>query len=291
MARNKADISYIPDEASLAEELGRLRDLICSRAGSCPQTDSGEQDCANDGLTLARLCPGLSLEDWERLRSAGDFRQWIAVPLEGEILPAVKSLQRALEEMAYETSHDPLTGLGNRRVFDRMLALELERSRREGTKLVVAMLDLDNFKAINDTHGHACGDEVLVALGRCLQENKRAYDFAARFGGEEFVLVLPGTGLYEAQAMLERLLEDFSGRSFHCADAQFRVTFSGGIAMTRGGDISSEQFLELADKALYKAKSLGKQRIQAARPHEESLRERAAMVHSDEKRFLFSGNG
>ncbi|MBF0482080.1 MAG: GGDEF domain-containing protein [Desulfovibrionaceae bacterium] len=250
------------------------------------------RDC-DTGLIIMRLCAGLTMEQWSELAAKHDLSRWMALPLRENPAPHLVELQKILEDLTYRSEHDSLTNLANRAQFERFLELEFERAGRTGAPLSLAMFDVDDFKAVNDAHGHPCGDKVLVEMAGILLAGKRGYDLAARIGGEEFVLVLPGAGMIRALAVVERLLEVLGERVFSCSPSgagPFRVTASAGLACHRGGaGLSPAQLIEMADKALYKAKENGKNRVEKAPlpPLPEDIRK--TYVHSEEKRFLFTG--
>ena len=269
----------------ILEEISRLREALQSKARY-------SVDSCRDGLIIVRLFEGLTLSEWEEIMSDGQFLHWLALPASGDPTPHLARIQRTLEELAHQTRHDPLTGLGNRRAFEKHLKMELERAFRSGSTLSLAILDLDNFKTINDTRGHPCGDQVLKAVSGALLGHKRMYDLAARIGGEEFALVLPGSGLVQAESSLERLLEQIRERNVVC-DGQadpVRVTCSAGLACTKGRiQLSVERFMDLADKALYEAKARGKDQIAKAPIPDLLETPQATLVHAQEKQFLFTG--
>ncbi|AGW14487.1 putative GGDEF domain protein [Megalodesulfovibrio gigas DSM 1382 = ATCC 19364] len=256
-----------------------------------------EHETDGEGLVIARLVPSLTLDDWktmlERPELAG-LKDWIALPLAGDTLPFLHHLQSRLEELAWQTEHDPLTGLHNRRAFDRILSQELNRAQRQHSRLALAIIDLDNFKRVNDTYGHPCGDMALQTLARVLTAGKRGYDVAARTGGEEFSLILPGAGMRRARAMVQRLLETFSEQDIHCSPEgqdlpPFRCSFSAGLAITRGASrVRPTEFISLADQALYRAKHAGKACVEACLTMDEETMVRSTLVQSNEKRFLLS---
>ena len=270
----------------LGRELDALRRAILAlHPGLAPELERNE-----DLLALLRLVPGLSLEQWPRLSEDLGLKDWLAVPLAGDAAPFLEQLGRTLEDLAYQTEHDPLTGLPNRRAFDRTMDRELERARRAGVSLSVAILDLDNFKRLNDTHGHPCGDEALVQTARILLTGIRRYDLAARIGGEEFALVFPETGMTRSGLILERILEALRQVRLDCA-GQVRITASVGLACTKGrGERSPAALLDAADKALYLAKDEGKDRVVAAPLLDLAAPVRATLVEASEKRFLFTGS-
>lgn len=251
------------------------------------------KSCGVSGLVLMRLFSGLGLREWEIISCKPEFRDWLAMPLDGDPLPYIARIQDTIQELSFLTEHDSLTKLFNRGAFDRTLSSELDRSHRGETSLSLAILDLDDFKKINDSYGHPCGDEALKAVAQALLKAKRTYDYAARMGGEEFALVLPGVGMTQAFAMLERLLQSIRELRINCPgnSEPVRMTISAGLACTKGKlPISPEKLVNLADKALYQAKSQGKDQIvkapiiDLARPTEKTL------VRADEKQFLFTGS-
>ena len=154
---------------------------------------------------------------------------------------------------------DALTQVANRRGL--MQAFEVERARieREGTPLAVGLLDIDNFKRLNDTLGHAAGDVALVTLAQRVRDSLRPVDVVARFGGEEFVVLLPGTPADEAAQVLTRLQRQLTASLFMHDGKEVFVTFSAGVTPYRPGE-RVEEALERADEALYEAKRTGKNR-------------------------------
>lgn len=153
---------------------------------------------------------------------------------------------------------DPLTGVANRRHLDDRLAMEIARLARYGQPLAVILTDIDHFKEVNDTHGHAVGDVVLEAFARTLEGNIRSSDFLARYGGEEFVLLLPNTASEEATALAERMREATQRMRFEEAD--LRLTASFGVTLARPGETMAE-VLSRADEAMYLSKSGGRNRV------------------------------
>ncbi len=154
---------------------------------------------------------------------------------------------------------DGLTGLANRRVFDGAMADRVAAARRYGSTFSLLVLDIDKFKAVNDTHGHAVGDQVLSHVGRVLQANVRDTDLPARFGGEEFVVLLPETGARQAREVAEKLRRQLGDGS-----GPIPFTVSIGVA-THSEDLATgEQLFQAADAALYRAKQGGRDRVEAA---------------------------
>lgn len=169
-------------------------------------------------------------------------------------------LSQALKKIEVIASFDELTGLYNRRTVNELIAKEKKRSDRNGLNLSIAMVDADNFKRINDVYGHAAGDEVLRMLSRSLQSGLREPDSVGRYGGEEFIIVLPDTGADSATIPLERLRQRISATAIATLPPDFRVTVSIGIGHYRRGEDILET-VKRADAALYQAKHAGRNRI------------------------------
>jgi diguanylate cyclase (GGDEF)-like protein len=170
-------------------------------------------------------------------------------------------LGAALAHIQRLATHDDLTGLVNRRHMQELLENERMRLDRSQQDWCVALLDLDHFKAVNDVHGHAIGDEVLRALSRHAHTLIRRTDVLARWGGEEFVLLLPNTPLGMAMTSLERLREHFYATPLAVHGIHLPVSFSAGLTEHLRGETVA-QTLERADKLCYRAKTLGRNRIE-----------------------------
>lgn len=178
------------------------------------------------------------------------------------------TLETANQRLQRLVAVDALTGIANRRQFDRSLERELRRARRDAQPLSLIFLDLDEFKRFNDTYGHARGDEVLRGVARTLNETfRRGGDFVARYGGEEFAVVLPGVDARRGALYAERLRRRIWRLHIPYGAAQMtdRVTISGGVAtVTPPMTATAEELLAAADKALYRAKCLGRNQIASA---------------------------
>ena len=161
------------------------------------------------------------------------------------------------EAMHIERHFDFLTGLHNKQTLETAINLEFRRAERYRTKLSVLFLDLDSFKEINDRHGHLAGDKILQHVGNILTQNIRSFDIAARFGGDEFVILLPETDKKDALDLAERIRTEIN-RVFIVENQEVRLTVSGGIATYPDDAMSSNELFTCADKALYRAKHFGK---------------------------------
>jgi diguanylate cyclase (GGDEF)-like protein len=177
---------------------------------------------------------------------------------QGGIIWGFNRLQVAHDRIITLLYTDSLTGIANRRIFMESLGGAISFAQRHQTPLSIIMADLDDFKSVNDTLGHIAGDQVIQAFATLLRENSRQEDLAARFGGEEFIMMLPGTGAEEAVVLGERLRRDWKEMTF--PGFNIRVTSSFGVSVYQPGD-TLESFVERADRALYEAKRLGKNQV------------------------------
>lgn len=176
-------------------------------------------------------------------------------------LDEITQLQARLNEQAIR---DPLTGLFNRRYLETIVPHELTRCAREGSSLALIMIDIDHFKSVNDRYGHQGGDEVLKALAGLLTETVRASDVACRFGGEEFLLVLPSISARNALERADQWRATFEQLEVHSNGQVIRATLSMGIAMHPENGSDLHALVHAADKALYQAKAAGRNRVLAA---------------------------
>ncbi len=176
------------------------------------------------------------------------------------ILNLETRLRESLHQLASLASHDSLTGLLNRRALYEIIGKEQKRAENEGFPLSVVMIDLDHFKSINDQYGHLAGDEVLCQVANTIIERKRSSDHAGRWGGEEFLLVLPGANLQEAGTVAERVRVAIGSLIIRLDDGrEVSVRASLGVSSTVPGEqFSLERLIDGADKALYLAKASGR---------------------------------
>lgn len=175
----------------------------------------------------------------------------------------VAKLQEELDRASSQARHDPLTGTLNRKGLDEAMEREIARARRMGSPLCLALLDLDNFKSLNDRLGHAGGDAALVHLAQVTREVMRPQDLLARYGGEEFVIVLPDTAVEAGAAAMTRLQRELTTRFFLQGTEKVLITFSAGVAQLSDTESSTDAILR-ADQAMYLAKRSGKNRVMAA---------------------------
>jgi diguanylate cyclase (GGDEF)-like protein len=170
----------------------------------------------------------------------------------------IDALVGKLEKLA---TSDELTGLGNKRAFDRYIEAEVARADRESGDMSVVFLDLDFFKSVNDNYGHQAGDAVLAAFGDRLTRILRPYDRAFRYGGEEFVVVAPGADAATGHRIAERIRRFVADVPFNIEGAgALNVTLSAGVATLRDGETSAD-VVERADQRVYRAKKAGRNRV------------------------------
>jgi diguanylate cyclase (GGDEF)-like protein len=179
---------------------------------------------------------------------------------EGKLREMTASLSARSETLEQAALTDGLTGMQNRRYFDDALREYLHEFRRIGKPIGLMILDLDHFKSVNDTHGHDVGDEVLRAVAGCLRDFTRYHDVAARLGGEEFAVVAPNMDQELLAKLAERIRKAISGLTVVSGNIRLKVTTSVGIAVWDGKE-TAEDFFRRADRMLYQAKRLGRNRV------------------------------
>lgn len=239
----------------LGEHTGRFHDSVARHVSAIEAADS-LQDLAGVVRELvddSRAVQTLVRQAQQRLQHEHDRGR--------RLEEQVRALEAELRRLSEEVSTDALTQVANRRGLMQAFAAEAARREREGAAapLCVALIDIDNFKKLNDTLGHAAGDKALQALAAGVRDRLRPVDHLARFGGEEFVVLLPATTLAEGQQALTRLQRNLSASLFMHDEREVFVTFSAGITEWRPGE-TLDAALERADEALYEAKRTGKNR-------------------------------
>lgn len=165
------------------------------------------------------------------------------------------------EETLKSAHQDFLTGLLSRRTFQTLFDQEISRAKRHKHNSTLIFFDLDNFKEINDTHGHLAGDEVLKEVAKVLNQSKRKEDLSCRFGGDEFVILLPETNKFKGMLVGKKFIDQINNLTIHYEDKEIHVRCSGGLATFPADSTDSQGLIRCADQALYQAKSRGKHKL------------------------------
>jgi diguanylate cyclase (GGDEF)-like protein len=208
---------------------------------------------------LGVLCVADRLDDLPFNRDDLASLRTLAAPV--SLALARERARRDAEGFAQAAITDPVSGLFNRRYFHERLDEELDRARRHNTTVALLMIDIDNFKGINDRFGHLAGDQVIRGVGDILKRSVRKFDLCTRFGGEEFAIVMPGSGPENSAPVAERIrqrIEAFTPPGAELAD--LHVTASIGMALSQP-NASARELIARADQALYEAKKAGKNRL------------------------------
>jgi diguanylate cyclase (GGDEF)-like protein len=290
-----ARLLVVDDDVVMRE---MLTDLLGEMGYACDTAGDGEEAiekiCSEqfDLILLDLVLPKMSGEDtFEAIRTKDESLPVIIITGHGSIESAVEFLKkgaidyltkpvrfeefrfrinRALEEIRLREAAitDRKTQLFNHAYFEKKLHEEIERAKRYSHAISLIMLDLDNFKDYNDSYGHIAGDAVLKEIGKLLKKHGRDFDIPCRFGGEEFTIILPETGLDGAMRVAERIRGKIESASFEdeSANAARSITASLGVASCEcyNGHVGGEEIkflIENADKALYQAKRMGKNRV------------------------------
>ncbi|MCY4743661.1 GGDEF domain-containing protein [Pelomonas sp. UHG3] len=237
----------------LGQHTDRFQNSVGRYADAIEQADSLESlaGTVREMVEESRSVQGLVAQTQARLTLEHDRAS--------ALTQRVEELEGELRRLSNEVHTDQLTQVANRRGLIQAFGIEQARAEREQTRVALALLDIDNFKKLNDTLGHHAGDIALKSLAERAQASLRPGDMVARYGGEEFVLMLPDTPLDEAQAVLVRLQRSLSSALFNHEGKDVFVTFSAGVTLYRAGE-TLEAALDRADVALYEAKHTGKNR-------------------------------
>ncbi|MGB6064410.1 MAG: diguanylate cyclase [Desulfomonilaceae bacterium] len=189
------------------------------------------------------------------------------------IVKLQEDLMAALHASEFQASHDALTGLWNRRAILEKVQQELDRCKRDGTNLGLIIADVDHFKQVNDIYGHLAGDAVLRELAKRIDSSRRSYDAVGRYGGEEFVILLPGCDGDEAAAWAERLRAAVANIPLQTNEGELRCSMSfGASALDLSKDYDLNSLLQNADEALLLAKNRGRNRVELWRNADEKIR-------------------
>jgi diguanylate cyclase len=243
----------LQDMAELGQQTGRFQDSLSGYVETIVHADTIESlaDVVREMVEDTRAVQSLVNQTQEKLQTEHARAT--------ELTDRVKELEDEIRRLSDEVSTDPLTQIANRRGMQRAFDIEQSRIERNGGSLAVSLLDIDNFKRLNDQLGHQAGDEALKFLSSTVKSLLRPSDALARYGGEEFVVLLPDTPIEEAQAAVTRLQRELSAKVFMHENKQVFITFSAGVTLYRLGE-SIEVALDRADEALYEAKRAGKNR-------------------------------
>ncbi len=226
--------------------------LVTARDSTADKVE-GLEAGADDYLTKPINFPELEA----RVRSMLRIKR-----LQDELDQKNRELEEANKKLRKLSITDGLTELFNHRHVHQLLHDEFERSLRTGEAMAVAMLDLDRFKQVNDTYGHPTGDVILYETARIIRDTAREIDMVGRYGGEEFIAILPDTGEEEAEQFAERVRRAVEGHLYRDEANEVRMTVSSGVASFPGLDVDSpELLLKRADEALYAAKETGRNRV------------------------------
>jgi diguanylate cyclase len=239
---------------------GEMEALGQGAAGS--DVNQIQRNLQNRLDAIGRHLQEFHVREEERARQARARAEQMRGRMEEMETEARRLKARLTDEMRLSML-DPLTQIPNRLAYDQRVAEELERRSRFSQPVCIAVWDIDQFKAINDQYGHRAGDKVLAIVAECLARSVRSADFVARYGGEEFVMLLPGTRLPDALRLTEEVRVAVTQLGFHFRGAPVSITVSGGVTELQDGDDADTAF-DRADRAMYKAKEAGRNRVVSA---------------------------
>jgi diguanylate cyclase (GGDEF)-like protein len=244
---------------------------------------NSEKDGKLEAFVL--LADDLSESERDALLQATD----IALDIHGDLIKRLAEVERDNKDLMSLSLTDALTGLYNYGFFCKQLEIEMVRTRRTGHSCSLMMIDLDNFKLLNDTWGHVEGNNFLVEVARTIGHKLRPTDILCRYGGDEFAVIMPATGLFDAMRIGQRLRESMSGIPWKLDRA---VSASIGLAEYHAdSEQEASEFVNMADRALYKAKKAGRDRICFEAPTEKAVEtepvshmEREVLLKRDDRR-------
>lgn len=261
LSLNEAKQSFKQMISVFIDRLGDMSDSTGnyqSKIEHYAEAISGTEDIAQINTIVEGLMQDTRVMQTDILRSREALEEQRTIAVSAEV--KIKELETELTQLSEKVRVDQLTGTLNRRGLDDAFAIEIARAQRGETTLSVAMLDIDNFKNLNDTYGHEAGDMALKHLANVVKETVRPTDIVARFGGEEFVILLPETDLDEAVSVISRLQRDLTKKFFLQNNERLLLTFSAGVALFKLEE-DQASVLHRADQAMYLAKRSGKNRV------------------------------
>lgn len=250
--------------ARVIGEIDDVVDVLSEALGMTSSYDASLSGAAKE-LSLAKQAEQIKSIIESLLRSTGEMRESNKT-LEDRLILAkseISNLQQSLEAIRAESLTDPLTGLGNRKYFDRMIGMAVQSALASGEPLSLLLFDIDHFKSFNDSYGHLTGDQVLRLVGLSLKQTIKGQDITARYGGEEFAVVLPNTALRQALTVADHIRRAVMAKELKkksTGEILGRVTISVGVSMLKQGD-DTEALIERADACLYAAKRNGRNRV------------------------------
>lgn len=245
---------FVDHLADFAEATSDYHDKI----ETCAEKISAAQDINELENVLSEVMRETRTIQLNAQRSRDELRSTQEKVQESEA--RIKELERELETTSDLVRHDQLTGVLNRRGLEEIFEKENARANRHGTPICVGLLDIDNFKKLNDSMGHETGDKALIHLATVCRETLRPQDTVARFGGEEFVILLPETGIDDAAKALTRLQRELTKKFFLHGNEKVLITFSAGVTQVTPED-NQASAIKRADEAMYQAKKTGKNRV------------------------------
>lgn len=250
-----------------ARVIGEIDDVVKVLSEALAMTGSYDASLsgATDELSSAKSRDQIKSIVATLLRSTSEMRETNKA-LEDRLTLSkneISNLQQSLEAIRAESLTDPLTGLGNRKYFDRMIGMAVQSALVSGEPLSLLLFDIDHFKSFNDSYGHLTGDQVLRLVGLSMKQTIKGQDITARYGGEEFAVLLPNTALRQALTVADHIRRAVMAKELKkksTGEILGRVTISVGVSMLKQGD-DTEALIERADACLYAAKRNGRNRV------------------------------